>query len=688
MRRGLILASGVAAALPAGAALVQATLGAQLWTTALSLAVALGFLVVRVGASRCRDAWLPTLAGVFGLSGLVGILVAVVTEPQALADYAVAFTGILPLGICLFVPWSTRAHLAWLAAGAAILATVLVMGIADPGIERERISLAAGFGIGGVISLLGQIAMRDSRRRIVEQTRAAHLRRSDLLTGRRELRAANGRAETSLRQLQGVEAIGRALAEQGPTPEALDGVAGLLVETFGYDHPSIYTSEGRLLRLGAQRGYARPIDGFDPSTGVIGRVARTRQAVFLPEVAGDADYVSADPAIRSEISIPLLAHGEFLGVLNVESRDRLGDRDLGALSVVADRVAAALALALERSRLAARAAIFQQLVTFSATVSSVLSARELYEVIVQAVDRVVPADLWALTVRDGAGLFVVQAEQGAGGAIGRIIAPGEGMAGRAIRDGILVRSADYVRRDFPPSLRSRSGPDSYGWAIGVPLIQDGETIGALTVARTDVDHPFTDLEIEALELMAGEVTLAVSNALLHGAVAEMAIRDPLTGLHNRRFFDEAFLTLTAGRARMPEVDCPPLAVILFDLDNFGDFNKRHGHLVGDDVLRVFGRILQGRLRTADLVARFGGEEFIAVLPGATRSDACRIAEEIRTALEATPVPSGNDESQTVTVSAGCAQAEPGGGTPDELIRAADVALAMAKRAGRNRVVTV
>jgi diguanylate cyclase (GGDEF)-like protein len=139
---------------------------------------------------------------------------------------------------------------------------------------------------------------------------------------------------------------------------------------------------------------------------------------------------------------------------------------------------------------------------------------------------------------------------------------------------------------------------------------------------------------------------------------------------------------------LPEADRPPLSIVLFDLDHFGDFNKLHGHLVGDEVLRTFGRILSGRLRTADLVARFGGEEFIAVLPGATRTDASRVAEEIRQALEMAPIANASGERHAVTVSAGCAQAEAGAATPDALIRAADVALAMAKRAGRNRVVTI
>jgi diguanylate cyclase (GGDEF)-like protein len=125
---------------------------------------------------------------------------------------------------------------------------------------------------------------------------------------------------------------------------------------------------------------------------------------------------------------------------------------------------------------------------------------------------------------------------------------------------------------------------------------------------------------------------------------------------------------------------------MFDLDHFGDFNKQHGHIVGDAVLRAFGSILSGRLRSSDIVARFGGEEFVAILDGATVEEAQRVAEEIRRALEATPVAGVDGEALRATVSAGCASLGPAVSTLEELLEVADVALQMAKRGGRNQVV--
>ncbi|MEA2631605.1 MAG: hypothetical protein QOE66_1824, partial [Chloroflexota bacterium] len=316
MRRGLLVASVVAAVLALASAVIHLALATPIAATGLAVAVATVFLGMRFVATRVPDGWLSALAGVFALLGLLAILGAVVTEPEGLTDYAVALVGMLPMAVILFVPWGTREHIIWLAAGAVLLIGTLVAVGGATTIDRERVGLITGYTLGGIISIVGLVMLRTSRQRVVDQARAAHDRRLALLEGRRELREANRRAETSLRQLQGLESIGRTLAEQGPTTEALDGVVGLLVEAFGYLYPSIYTSDGRLLRLGAQRGYDHPIHEFEPSVGVIGRVARTREAVFLRDVTVDPDYLSADPGIRSEISIPLLAHGAFLGVVN------------------------------------------------------------------------------------------------------------------------------------------------------------------------------------------------------------------------------------------------------------------------------------------------------------------------------------------------------------------------------------
>ena len=127
---------------------------------------------------------------------------------------------------------------------------------------------------------------------------------------------------------------------------------------------------------------------------------------------------------------------------------------------------------------------------------------------------------------------------------------------------------------------------------------------------------------------------------------------------------------------------------MFDLDHFGRFNKEHGHQAGDAVLRSFAGILLERFRSSDLVARYGGEEFVAILESATLEDATRVAEEVRAALAARPILGPDGATLWATVSAGCAALDDTEPTREALLRAADVGLFMAKRAGRNKVVAV
>jgi diguanylate cyclase (GGDEF)-like protein len=241
--------------------------------------------------------------------------------------------------------------------------------------------------------------------------------------------------------------------------------------------------------------------------------------------------------------------------------------------------------------------------------------------------------------------------------------------------GLRTVAAGFLAEELPPPVIATS----------VPLIRDGSVLGALTLWRSDRSRSFSELERDALAMVGEQASLAVTNVFLHGEVADLAVRDPLTGLFNRRYLDPALEQLLARQARVPHDERVPIAAILFDLDNFSDLNNRHGHQVGDEVLRAFSGILRARIRSTDLVARFGGEEFAAILYRATLDDAVRIADEVRAQLAATSIPVGSGEVLTATVSAGCSAIGPEQNTAEELLRAADVALYMAKRAGRDRV---
>jgi diguanylate cyclase (GGDEF)-like protein len=170
-------------------------------------------------------------------------------------------------------------------------------------------------------------------------------------------------------------------------------------------------------------------------------------------------------------------------------------------------------------------------------------------------------------------------------------------------------------------------------------------------------------------------------AALEASVREQAMRDSLTGLYNRRYLDETLPRELARAERSNE----PLAVVLVDLDRFKGLNDRHGHAAGDEVLRELGRLLRANTRKSDITCRYGGEEFLIVMPATDIATAVERASHLRGAFERTSFRKAA-AGVTCTLSAGVAVFPEHATTHDGLLAAADLALYAAKAAGRDRVV--
>ena len=162
-------------------------------------------------------------------------------------------------------------------------------------------------------------------------------------------------------------------------------------------------------------------------------------------------------------------------------------------------------------------------------------------------------------------------------------------------------------------------------------------------------------------------------------VVGASLRDRLTGLYNFAFFSDALRRETERATRYGGL----VSLVLFDLDLFKSFNDTHGHEAGNRLLAEVGRVVEASRRSADVAARFGGEEFALLVPGDAGA-AVEAAERIRLAIARIIVPVGHGQHDGRTVSAGVATYKPGD-TPDALVEAADRALYLSKRRGRNRV---
>jgi diguanylate cyclase (GGDEF)-like protein len=246
-------------------------------------------------------------------------------------------------------------------------------------------------------------------------------------------------------------------------------------------------------------------------------------------------------------------------------------------------------------------------------------------------------------------------------------------------------------------------PDLDGFTATQQLKDDPETHDipiVLLTARSEVESRIKGLEIGAHDYIpkpfdATELVARVRAALRVKALQDelkaankmleqLAANDPLTGLPNRRTFDEQFF-LEVERSRR---NGQTLSVIMLDLDQFKRINDTHGHATGDEALRQIGRALTNRPRRTDLVARYGGDEFVWVLPGSGADDAVEVAERLRQTVGeiAIETPEGK---LALTISAGVSSYEPATHGPvaaTSLLEAADGALRDAKAGGRNRVV--
>lgn len=222
----------------------------------------------------------------------------------------------------------------------------------------------------------------------------------------------------------------------------------------------------------------------------------------------------------------------------------------------------------------------------------------------------------------------------------------------------------------------------------LPLLAYGELLGIVVLEADLVSDPQESLEIEGSRRFALEqVGLSIGNLKLRESMRQASIRDVLTGLYNRRFFEESSQREVMRALRQQaNGNFAGLALMMIDIDHFKLFNDKFGHEVGDQVLREVALVLQSQTRGSDVAARYGGEEFTIVLADITSQLAFERAERVRQAVEQLVLrPSGKDVG-TVTISIGLSQFPAHGTTVEALLLAADRALYEAKSAGRNRVV--
>jgi diguanylate cyclase (GGDEF)-like protein/PAS domain S-box-containing protein len=218
--------------------------------------------------------------------------------------------------------------------------------------------------------------------------------------------------------------------------------------------------------------------------------------------------------------------------------------------------------------------------------------------------------------------------------------------------------------------------------VCIPIVAQGEILGILHF-QANAEHPqLRESDLSLKNTFAGQIGLSIANIRLREALRSQSIIDALTGLFNRRYLEE-ILQREVRRATRSE---QPVGVMMLDLDHFKNFNDTYGHEAGDAVLREAAAFLKRSVRAEDIVCRFGGEEFVIILPLADANATQGRAERIRAKLHELTVLHEGKSVGAVTVSVGVAALPAHGESSRALLEAADAALYRAKREGRDRVV--
>jgi diguanylate cyclase (GGDEF)-like protein len=317
--------------------------------------------------------------------------------------------------------------------------------------------------------------------------------------------------------------------------------------------------------------------------------------------------------------------------------------------------------------------------------TSSLEISEVMHLILDKVSQLLKPRNWSVLLKDAnTGELVFKAAVGPGAeALQDLrIAPGEGIAGWVATNGKPLRVED-VRKDPRFSARFDEASSFQTRSIlCVPLLFKGNVLGVIELVNSAAEPFFTEEDLRILNTVAEFSAIAIENAQNFLKVQELTILDDHTGLYNSRHLRRTLDTEVVRATRFGH----PVSLIFFDLDHFKQVNDRWGHQVGSRLLQDVGRMLLKTLRSTDVPVRYGGDEFVVLLPETSKDQALDAARRLREELSRTKWLADEPFGPiALTASFGVATFPDDGTTPDELLRGSDKAMYRAKARSRDTV---
>lgn len=497
--------------------------------------------------------------------------------------------------------------------------------------------------------------------------------------------------------------IGRALVSSLEVHYAQ--ILGMLRDQLGYSHLAVFSvrKDPPGLVLEASVGYAVLPDRLHPTldSGLVGAVAEGAQMIDVPDVRSYARYIEAAPDVRSFIGYPLKLQDEVLGVLTVESTvtDGFAGRDRRLLAAIADQMAIAMSNARQYATAAERLRSLEAATANTEEHARYLERRQEELQLVGAVGAAVNSTLHlnrmlaTAAEKIAAGMHAERClislynEQHTESEIAADYwtQPGPTVVGARFalkRDSgilhLLLQQRSVATPDAQADERFDGSRQEFleqrlrGCAAAA-IMSEGQLLGSIIVGSTMDSRTFSPEQLGVLETIATQLALGVRNARLYERARERANEDSLTGLFNHRYLHGRLEQelMRAGRSTQP------LAIVLFDLNNFKAFNDNFGHQAGDEVLRFMATILTRSLRATDIAGRYGGDEFLVILPQSDEQGARLLLDRVRQRIgeqaEAgfLPIP--------IELSAGIAVYPRDGDNKRDLVARADAAMYADKR---------
>jgi diguanylate cyclase (GGDEF)-like protein len=435
-----------------------------------------------------------------------------------------------------------------------------------------------------------------------------------------------------------------------------------------------------------------PASSVSFGAGIIGWVARHRRALNVDDIVGDPRAGTTEwytrHQIASELAVPVLFRDALMGVLVLFGHQPFlqdaGDQpfldNFVAQAGVAIRNARLYEeLRVQRERLERRTSELDLLNRMGELLQASSTEGEAYEVFAGFIRRFFPTEVTVIAaINPSRNLLEVQSVSFSTAARGEdVFGPDDCWALRRGRAHLVQAGNAAIICKHLVGARLNS-------AFCIPLMAQGEAVGLLSFLQEDLGGRGAGWEESHQRLavtVADQLGLAIANLKLRETLRNQSIRDALTGLFNRRYMEE---TLERELARA-ERGRRPLTVIMIDLDHFKQFNDTYGHDAGDMLLREAGRVLRTTVRRSDLACRYGGEEFVLILPDAVLDIGLSCLERLRLSMRELAVPIRGETASAVTLSAGVASYPDHGLDAASLLQASDRALYRAKRDGRDRV---